>query len=115
MDSDNNKKDYVQRKRKTEIGKGYQDSRVNCDSRSLGNASGSCQEIGDNAVGASRETSERRDRSRSSIGRKILGGTISQLIAKAEDQLAVLESSANETRKYISDLKELESVMKKII
>lgn len=101
MNSDHdqeNNKNHDQEKRQTQIGKRDKDSGIDRDTRSLGDASVTRSEAGDNEIGISREISERRDLSRSPVGEQILGGTISQLIAKAEDQLAVLEISAKETK-----------------
>lgn len=44
---------------------------------------------------------------------EIFGGTISQLILKAENQLAMLENSADETKEYISELKRLQKYIEK--
>ncbi len=79
----------------------------------MGDAARTRSEAWNNEIGISREASQRRDLPRSSFGGEIFGGTISQLIAKAEDQLAVLENSAEETKKYISDLKEILELIKK--
>lgn len=116
MNSDHNKenkKNHDQEKRQTQIGKRDKNSGIDRDTRSLGDASVTRSETGDNEVGIGRKISERRDLSGSPAGEQILGGTISQLIAKAEDQLAVLESSAKETKKYISELRELLTVIEK--
>lgn len=96
MKSKNSREDHG-KKRQTKIQKGYQDSSFNSDSRSLGDASSARTKIGDDKIGISGEVSQRRNSSESSFGGQILGGTISQLIEKAEGQLAVLEESAIET------------------
>ena len=100
---------YEKEKRKTEIEEGYQNSSFDSNSRSLGNASWTRSKIRDNAIRIGREAGKRRNLSRSSFGGEILGGTISQLIAKAENQLAILENSAKETKNYISDMNYLTS------
>lgn len=113
MNSQNSREYHDQETRQTEIEKGYEDSGSDSNPRGLGDVAQSRSEIRDNQIGISREVSQRRNLSGSSFGGQILGGTISQLIAKAEDQLAVLENSAEDTKKYISDLKEILEVIKK--
>lgn len=102
------------KKRQTKIEEKHQDSSFDSNPRSVGNASSARAKTWDNKIGVSREVSKRGNLSRSSISKQILGGTISQLIAKAEDQLAVLENSASETRKYITELKNFLAITEEI-
>lgn len=107
MNSKNNREDREQKKGKTKIQKGCENSSSYSDSRSLGDVTQSCTKAWNDQIGISRKVSQRRDIPRSSASEQIPGGTISQLIEIAEDQLAMLENSAKDTKKYISELKEL--------
>ena len=73
----------------------------------MGDASQTRSGIRNDSFGISGKTCKGRNLPGSPSNSEILGGTISQLILKAENQLAMFENSARETKEQISELKRL--------